>query len=103
MGAIENIIIIVYLTVVGYLGFLGYKQTKNTTDYLIAGRDTHPFIMALSYGATFISTAAIVGFGGVAAWLGNSLLWLTFFLILLLVFLLLLFFLAIQQEKWVID
>ena len=35
--------------------------------------------MALSYGATFISTAAIVGFGGVAAWLGNSLLWLTFF------------------------
>lgn len=79
MGILENIIIIAYLAFVGYLGFLGYKQTKNTTDYLIAGRDTHPFIMALSYGATFISTAAIVGFGGVAAWLGNSLLWLTFF------------------------
>jgi SSS family solute:Na+ symporter len=79
MGILENIIIIAYLALVGYLGFLGYKQTKNTTDYLIAGRDTHPFIMALSYGATFISTAAIVGFGGVAAWLGNSLLWLTFF------------------------
>ncbi len=79
MGFLENIIIIAYLALVGYLGFLGYKQTKNTEDYLIAGRDTHPFIMALSYGATFISTAAIVGFGGVAAWLGNSLLWLTFF------------------------
>ena len=79
MGALENIIIIIYLALVGYLGFLGYKQTKSTTDYLIAGRDTHPFIMALSYGATFISTAAIVGFGGVAAWLGQSLLWLTFF------------------------
>ncbi|QKF81956.1 sodium:solute symporter family protein [Halarcobacter ebronensis] len=79
MGIVENIIIILYLAFVGYLGFLGYKQTKNTTDYLVAGRDTHPFIMALSYGATFISTAAIVGFGGVAAWLGNSLLWLTFF------------------------
>ncbi|XPV70306.1 MAG: sodium:solute symporter family protein [Halarcobacter sp.] len=79
MDIYENIIIILYLAFVGYLGFVGYKQTKNTTDYLIAGRDTHPFIMALSYGATFISTAAIVGFGGVAAWLGNSLLWLTFF------------------------
>ena len=79
MGIFENIIIILYLAVLGYLGFRGYKQTKSTTDYLIAGRDTHPFIMALSYGATFISTAAIVGFGGVAAWLGNSLLWLTVF------------------------
>ncbi|RXJ70302.1 sodium:solute symporter [Halarcobacter ebronensis] len=86
MGIVENIIIILYLALVGYLGFLGYKQTKNTTDYLVAGRDTHPFIMALSYGATFISTAAIVGFGGVAAWLGNSLLWLTFFNIFIGIF-----------------
>ncbi len=86
MDILENIIIILYLAFVGYLGFVGYKQTKNTTDYLIAGRDTHPFIMALSYGATFISTAAIVGFGGVAAWLGNSLLWLTFFNIFIGIF-----------------
>ncbi|MDD3343031.1 MAG: sodium:solute symporter family protein [Sulfurospirillaceae bacterium] len=76
MGMFENIIIIVYLALLGYLGFVGYKQTKTSTDYLIAGRDTHPFVMAMSYGATFISTAAIVGFGGVAAWLGNSILWL---------------------------
>jgi SSS family solute:Na+ symporter len=33
--------------------------------------------MALSYGATFISTSAIVGFGGVAANFGMGLLWLT--------------------------
>lgn len=86
MGIFENIIIIIYLATVGYLGFLGYKKTKTTSDYLVAGRDTHPFIMALSYGATFISTAAIVGFGGVAAWLGNSLLWLTFFNIIIGIF-----------------
>lgn len=78
MNMLENIIIIIYLAVLGYLGFVGYKQTKSSADYLIAGGNTHPFVMALSYGATFISTAAIVGFGGVAAWLGNSLLWLTF-------------------------
>ena len=78
MGFFENSIIIIYLASLSYLGFLGYKQTKNSADYLLAGRNTHPFIMAMSYGSTFISTAAIVGFGGVAAWLGNAILWLTF-------------------------
>jgi Na+/proline symporter len=34
--------------------------------------------MALSYGATFISTSAIIGFGGAAGQLGMGLLWLTF-------------------------
>ncbi len=34
--------------------------------------------MALSYGATFISTSAIVGFGGAAGSLGMGVLWLTF-------------------------
>jgi SSS family solute:Na+ symporter len=76
MGIVENIVIILYLAVVGYLGFLGYKKTKTSTDYLLAGRDTHPVVMSLSYGATFISTSAIVGFSGVAAWLGSSMIWL---------------------------
>ncbi|QCI28320.1 sodium:solute symporter family protein [Caminibacter pacificus] len=78
MSFFEIAVIILYLVAIGWLGWMGYSKTKTSTDYLLAGRDTHPFVMALSYGATFISTAAIVGFGGVAAWLGNSLLWLTF-------------------------
>ncbi|MDR0579895.1 MAG: sodium:solute symporter family protein [Campylobacteraceae bacterium] len=78
MGILENIFIIIYLAVIGYLGFVGYKQTKTSTDYLLAGRNTHPIVMSLSYGATFISTSAIVGFSGVAAWLGSSLIWLAF-------------------------
>ncbi len=41
---------------------------------MVAGRSTHPYIMALSYGATFISTAAIVGFGGTAGVYGMGLL-----------------------------
>ena len=71
--------VLLYLAAVGYLGWLGYSHTKNATDYLVAGRKVHPFIMAMSYGATFISTSAIVGFGGVAGLFGMSLLWLTFF------------------------
>jgi SSS family solute:Na+ symporter len=68
---------IIYLFILVYLGFEGYRRTKNAKDYLIAGRQIHPFIMALSYGSTFISTSAIVGFGGNAGLFGMSLLWLT--------------------------
>ena len=53
---------------------------------MIGGKDTHPAIMALSYGATFISTAAIVGFGGVASEYGMSVLWLAFLNIIIGVF-----------------
>ncbi len=73
-----TIIIVVYLFIIGYLGYYGYRRTKNALDYLVAGRSIHPFIMALSYGATFISTSAIIGFGGAAAFFGMGLLWLTF-------------------------
>ena len=79
VGAKEIMVVLAYLLVVVYLGFLGWKRTKSATDYLIAGRGVHPFVMAMSYGATFISTSAIVGFGGVAGMFGMSLLWLTFF------------------------
>ncbi len=72
------IIAIIYLAVVAYLGFRGYKATRTASDYMVAGRKIHPYIMALSYGATFISTSAIVGFGGAAALFGMGLLWLTF-------------------------
>ncbi|MHC4855818.1 MAG: sodium:solute symporter family transporter, partial [Planctomycetota bacterium] len=78
VGVTEIIVVLAYLLVVVYLGFLGWKRTKSATDYLIAGRGVHPFVMAMSYGATFISTSAIVGFGGVAGMFGMSLLWLTF-------------------------
>ncbi|MCK5272384.1 MAG: hypothetical protein KAJ52_07395, partial [Sedimentisphaerales bacterium] len=86
LGIAEIIVVLVYLMVVGYLGWLGYRRTKTAADFLIAGRDVHPFVMALSYGATFISTSAIVGFGGVAGLFGMSLLWLTFCNILVGVF-----------------
>ena len=77
MDLLSIILVIVYLMITGYLGYLGYRQTKTAADYLVAGRSANPVIMALSYGATFISTSAIVGFGGVAANFGMGLLWLT--------------------------
>jgi len=67
----------IYLAITIALGYLGYKRTKSSEDYLLAGRKQHPVVIALSYGATFISTSAIVGFGGQAANLGMGLIWLT--------------------------
>lgn len=77
VGLLDIIVVLAYLLLVMYLGVVGYLRTKSATDYLIAGRQTHPFVMAMSYGATFISTSAIVGFGGVAGLFGMSVLWLT--------------------------
>ncbi|OHB57881.1 MAG: sodium:solute symporter [Planctomycetes bacterium GWF2_42_9] len=78
VGVGSILAVVVYLLVIVYLGWLGYQGTKSATDYLVAGRKAHPVIMALSYGATFISTSAIVGFGGAAGLFGFSVLWLTF-------------------------
>lgn len=69
---------VVYFAILSFLTYSGFKGTKNSSDFLLGGRQIHPVIMALSYGATFISTSAIVGFGGNAGLFGMSLLWLTF-------------------------
>jgi SSS family solute:Na+ symporter len=71
------VIVLFYLVLIMGLGYYGYKRTTKVEDYMVAGRNTHPAIIALSYGATFISTSAIVGFGGTAAQYGMSLMWLT--------------------------
>src|SRR5574344_3008007 len=82
----STIALLVYLFIITYLGYLGYKLTKTSADYLVGGRQIHPLIMALSYGSTFISTSAIVGFGGAAGTLGMGLLWLTFLIIFVGIF-----------------
>ena len=83
---ILTIVFIIYIFALVFVGYYAYKKTNSSEDFMIAGKDTHPFIMAMSYGATFISTAAIVGFGGVASEYGMSVLWLAFLNIIIGVF-----------------
>ncbi|MGI5914769.1 MAG: sodium:solute symporter family protein [Bacteroidales bacterium] len=71
-----GLIVLLYFLVLAYLGWLGYKNTADSKDFLIAGGDTHPVMMALAYGATFISASALVGFGGVSAAYGMGIEWL---------------------------
>ena len=68
---------LIYLAVTIYLSYLGYRRTITVSDYLLAGRQVHPITMALGYGSTYISTSAIIGFGGVSAVFGFGLTWLT--------------------------
>jgi len=89
---ILSIVVLIYLLMVFYVGYVAWKRTKSSEDYMVAGRSTHPYIMALSYGATFISTAAIVGFGGTAGVYGMGLLWLTVLNILVGIFIAFVFF-----------
>jgi SSS family solute:Na+ symporter len=86
------IILAVYLLATILLGYLGWRNTRSASDFMVGGRRTHPYVMAISYGATFISTSAIVGFGGQAANLGLGLLWLTFLNILFGIFIAFIFF-----------
>ena len=65
------IVTIIYVAIVGYLGYLGYRNTKNAQDYLIGGRKIHPAIMALSYGAAFISTLALCTLAGCTSGFGR--------------------------------
>ncbi len=71
-------ILIGFLGVLGYLAWLGYKRTTSAKDYLVAGGSVNPYMMALSYGAAFISTSAIVGFGGMAGKHGFQMMWVVF-------------------------
>jgi SSS family solute:Na+ symporter len=69
---------LIYLAITVYFSYLGYRRTVTVSDYLLAGRQVHPVTMGLSYGATYISTSAIIGFGGVSALYGFGLTWLAF-------------------------
>ena len=71
-------IVMVYFLSIAFLGYLGWKKTNDSKDFLIGGGEMNSIVMALSYGATFISASAIVGFGGVAATFGMGIQWLMF-------------------------
>lgn len=71
-----GILVIVYMLLIAWFGYLGYRKSKSSSDFLLGGQKTNPLIMALSYGAAFISASAIVGFGGYSATFGMGIQWL---------------------------
>ena len=68
--------------VFSFIGYMGYKKTKTAEDYYVAGRKMGAIVIAFSYGATFISAVALIGFSGISSIYGHSILWLAFLNIL---------------------
>lgn len=66
------LIVIFYLVLILGLGYYGYRKTTKVEDYMVAGRNTHPMVIALSYGATFISNQYI---GNCGVWRNGSTVW----------------------------
>ncbi len=72
------IFMILFAGVFAFIGYLGYKKTKTAEDYYVAGRKMGAILIAFSYGATFISAVALIGFSGISSIYGLSILWLAF-------------------------
>ncbi len=70
--------VVVFVVVTLVLGYYGYRNTKDNNDFLLGRSKASPLIIALSYGSTFLSASAVIGFGGQAAVHGMSLMWLCF-------------------------
>ena len=87
-----GLIVLIYLFMLAGISWYAYRNTKNANDYMIGGGNMSSTVMALSYGATFISASAIVGFGGVSAAYGMGIQWLCMLNILVGVIIAFIFF-----------
>ena len=61
--------IFLMLLFVAVVGFVAYRARGD--NYFLPTSDSN-ISLGLSYGATLISTSAIIGFGGLAGWIGFS-------------------------------
>ena len=70
--------LVIFSVITILLGLYGYRNTKNNGEFLLGRNKTSPVIIGLSYGATFLSASAVIGFGGQAATHGLTVMWLCF-------------------------
>lgn len=72
------VMVVIFGIITVYLGYFGYKNTKDNKGFLLGRNKTNAVIIGLSYGATFLSASAVIGFGGQAATHGLTLMYLCF-------------------------
>ena len=73
-----GVMAVLFISAILALGYYGYRNTRNSDEFLLGKNKANPIVIALSYGATFLSASAVIGFGGQAAVHGASLMWLCF-------------------------
>ncbi|HLR65551.1 sodium:solute symporter family protein [Virgibacillus alimentarius] len=67
---------IVFLAVMFFLGFISSKKTKDISDFAIGGGNLGPYVLGLSFAATYLSAATFLGYPGWSHDWGFSNLWL---------------------------
>lgn len=72
------IMIIIYFTILLFIGYYGYKQaTGNLSEFMLGGRSIGPYVTALSAGASDMSGWMIMGLPGSVYSTGLSAMWIT--------------------------
>ena len=77
-GAVSSSIIIVFsIYIIGMvlIGYLGYRSTKDLSDYILGGRSLGPFVVALAAGASDMSGWLLMGLPGEVFTAGISASW----------------------------
>ncbi|MCS4534892.1 sodium/proline symporter PutP [Corynebacterium sp. HS2168-gen11] len=67
--------IVIYMAVMLFIGYWSYQQTNEYDDYVLAGRNLHPFVAAMSAGASDMSGWLLMGLPGALFVTGMSELW----------------------------
>lgn len=73
---------VIFIALMVYLSYLGYKKTKTVEDFAIAGEGLGPIVLGLAYSATFFSATTFIGYPGWAYSSGLSTLWISLTLII---------------------
>lgn len=69
------IFLIIFLGIMGYLSWISAKKTKTIEDFAISGASLGPYVLGLSFAATFFSAATFMGYPGYSYAWGYSNLW----------------------------
>ncbi|WP_339183444.1 sodium:pantothenate symporter [Oceanobacillus sp. FSL W7-1293] len=66
---------IIFIGIMVFLSYLGYKKTSSIEDFSIASASLGPIVLGLAYAATFFSATTFIGYPGWAYDTGFSTLW----------------------------
>lgn len=66
------IVFVIYCILMLFIGYIGYKKTRNIDDYFVASRSFGLGVAVPLFAASFISSASIVGYTGFAYGYGWS-------------------------------
>jgi SSS family solute:Na+ symporter len=77
---IKVIVIALYAIMIIFIGIIGLRRTKSSSDFLLGGGNVGPWMTAFSYGTAYFSAVLFIGFAGKIGWaFGFSSLWIALF------------------------